>query len=132
MDKTMNTGLAVLDGVSVIDPSSIEPGIMTVSSSDSGRDERATMHDFVIAEKKTYTLTWNGIDPDNAAIITALVKNSSKRFIPCVFWDVKQKAFVEGTFYSGDISAPIQQWVTDRANEDGRIMKSLSFKMIEQ
>lgn len=127
MSKTLNTGMVKLNGVSVIDPSEWTWGLSDVSASDAGRDEQTTMHKMRLSQKRQYSLAWNMIDPDNASIILKAV--NEYEIFPCTLWDAMDNEYQTRTYYVGDRSAPMQQWMPNRV--DGKIYSKVSFTIIE-
>lgn len=127
MGDPISTNMVILNGVSVIDPSELTWGLSDVSSSDAGRDESATMHKMRIAQKRQYEISWSMIDPDNASKILQAV-NASETF-SATLWDAMDNQYETRTYYVGDRSAPMQQWMPDRV--DGRLYSKLSFTIIE-
>lgn len=127
MATTLNTGMVTLNGVSVIDPSELSWGLSDVSASDAGRDEQTTMHKMKLGQKRQYQLGWNMIDPENASIILKAI-NSSETF-PCTLHDAMDNEMQTRTYYVGDRSAPMQQWMPNR--KDGKLYSKLSFTIIE-
>lgn len=129
VNRTLNTGMVTLNGVSVIDPSALTWGLQDVSASDAGRDEseNATMHKMLITQKRTYSLAWNMIDPVNASIILKAI-NQYENF-ECRLWDAMEGEYQTRTYYVGDRTAPMQQWMPNR--EDGKLFQKLSFTLIE-
>lgn len=123
----LNTNMVTLNGVSVIDPSKNEWGLQDISSKDAGRDEATIMHKMKLGQKRTYNLEWNMIDPHNAAIILQAI-NSDETF-PCTLWDAMDEQYETRTYYVGDRSAPMQQWMPNRA--DGKLYTHISFTLIE-
>ena len=123
----LNTGMVTLNGVSVIDPSAITWGLSDVSASDAGRDEATIMHKMKLGQKRQYSLTWNMIDPENTAIILQAI-NSAETF-PCRLHDAMTNQYETRTYYVGDRSAPVQQWMPNRT--DGKLYQKLSFTLIE-
>lgn len=127
MDKTLNTNMVVINGVHVIDPSEWSWGLQDVSSDKAGRDEAIKMHKMRLGQKRTYTLGWAMIDPDNASTILKAV-NEFENF-EATIWDVMDNAYVTRTFYVGDRTAQMQQWMPDR--EDGKLFSKVGFTIIE-
>ena len=125
----MNTGMVTLNGVSVIDPSVLEQSVQTVSDPEAGRDKTGTMHDNPpCPDKLKYNLAWNGIDPVNASIILQAVRQ--QRFFPAILHNAVTNQMETHTYYVGDRSIPVQQWIPNRV--DGKVYKKLSFSIIEQ
>lgn len=127
MSKELNTGMLILNGVSVIDPSEMTWGLQDVSASDAGRDESIRMHKLRVGQLRTYQLAWNMIDPENAAIILQAI-NMHDEF-HCTMHDVMTNQMRRGLYYVGDRTAPFKQWMPDRA--DGKVYSKLSFTLIE-
>lgn len=127
MDKTLNTQMVTLNGVSVIDPSEWSWGLSDMSAKDAGRDEAGNMHKMRIGQKRQYNLGWKMIDPTNASIILKAV-NSDETF-SCTLWDAMDGEYQTRTYYVGDRSAPMQQWMPNRA--DGKLYSKVSFTLIE-
>ena len=123
----LNTNMVTLNGVSVIDPSKNEWGLQDISSKDAGRDEATIMHKMKLGQKRTYNLAWKMIDPHNAAIILQAI-NSAETF-QCTLWDAMNEQYETRTYYVGDRSAPMQQWMPNRA--DGKLYTQISFTLIE-
>lgn len=123
----LNTNMVTLNGVSVIDPSKNEWGLQDISSKDAGRDESTIMHKMKLGQKRTYNLAWKMIDPHNAAIILQAI-NSAETF-PCTLWDAMNEQYETRTYYVGDRSAPMQQWMPNRV--DGKLYTQISFTLIE-
>lgn len=126
-NKTKRTGMVTLNGVEVIDPSDMTWGLQDVSSPDAGRDEAAIMHNKIVGQLRKYTLSWSMIDPADAAEILQAI-NQTWAF-ECTLWDAMENAMRTGTYYVGDRTAPLQQWIPNRA--DGKIYSKLSFNLIE-
>lgn len=126
--KTLNTNMVTLNGVSVIDPSECTWGLQDVSASDAGRDEGATMHKMRVAQKRQFHLGWSMIDPVNASIILKAV--NALEYFECTLFDAMECEYQTRTYYVGDRSAPMQQWMPDRV--DGKIYTKLSFTLIER
>lgn len=127
MSKELNTGMLILNGVSVIDPSEMTWGLQDVSASDAGRDESIRMHKLRVGQLRTYQLAWNMIDPVNAATILQAI-NAKDEFY-CTMHDVMTNQMRRGLYYVGDRTAPFKQWMPDR--EDGKVYSKLSFTLIE-
>lgn len=127
MDKTINTNMVTLNGVSVIDPSEWSWGLSDVSASDAGRDEGVTMHKMRLGQKRQYNLGWKMIDPVNASIILKAV-NAMEHF-QCTLWDAMDAEYQTRTYYVGDRTAPMQQWMPDR--DDGKLYSKVGFTLIE-
>ena len=125
-EYTKNTGMVTLNGVSVIDPSEMTWGLQDVSASDAGRDEAIRMHKMRVGQLRTYQLSWNMIDPENAAKILQAV-NEKEEFY-CTLHDAMTNSMRTGLYYVGDRTAPFKMW-TDRAN--GKIYSKISFTIIE-
>lgn len=123
----LNTNMVTLNGVSVIDPSEWSWGLNDISAKDAGRDETTTMHKMRVGQKRTYTLGWKMIDPHNAAIILQAV-NRDETF-QCTLWDAMNEQYETRTYYVGDRSAPMQQWMPSRV--DGKLYSKISFTLIE-
>ena len=123
----LNTNMVTLNGVSVIDPSENEWGLQDVSAKDAGRDEATSMHKMRVGQKRKYKLGWKMIDPHNAAIILQAI-NSSETF-PATLWDAMDEQYETRTYYVGDRTAPMQQWMPNRV--DGKLYSKLSFNLIE-
>lgn len=126
--KSMNTNMVTLNGVSVIDPSKLQWGLMAISPSDSGRDQGGVMHDDIIGYTDKYELAWNMIDPINASIILQAV--TQKRFFEATLFDPLTCTMRTSVYYAGDLSTPFQQWIPDR--QDGKIYTQLAFNIIER
>ena len=127
MAEPLNTNMVVLNGVSVIDPSELTWGLSDVSASDAGRDEAITMHKMRVGQKRQYSIAWAMIDPLNASKILKAV-NELEEF-ECTLWDAMDAEYQTRTYYVGDRSAPMQQWMPDRV--DGQLFSKLSFTLIE-
>lgn len=127
MSKELNTGMLILNGVSVIDPSEMTWGLQDVSASDAGRDESIRMHKLRVGQLRTYQLAWNMIDPENAAIILQAINMNDEFY--CTMHDVMTNQMRRGLYYVGDRTAPFKQWIPDRA--DGKVYSKLSFTLIE-
>lgn len=127
MAEPLNTNMVVLNGVDVIDPTELTWGLSDVSASDAGRDESVTMHKMRIGQKRQYNIGWAMIDPINASIILKAV--NEKEHFDCTLWDAMEAEYQTRTYYVGDRSAPMQQWMPDRA--DGKLYSKLSFTLIE-
>ena len=127
MSKTLNTQMVTLNGVSVIDPSEWSWGLSDVSASDAGRDEQTNMHKMRLGQKRQYTLGWKMIDPDNASIILKAI--NAKEEFQCTLFDAMDNEYQTRTYYVGDRSAPMQQWIPNRV--DGKIYSKVSFTLIE-
>ena len=125
--QDLNTNMVTLNGVSVIDPSEWTWGLQDVSAADAGRDEATIMHKMMLGQKRTYTLGWKMIDPHNASIILQAV-NAAENF-PCTLWDPLNEMYETRTYYVGDRSAPMQQWMPNR--KDGKLYQKLGFTLIE-
>ena len=128
MDKTLNTQMVILNGVSVIDPSELSWGLSDVSASDAGRDEAVKMHKMRLGQKRQYTLGWKMIDPVNASIILKAV--NEKEVFECRMWDAMDGEYQTRKYYVGDRSAPMQQWMPNR--DDGKLYSKVSFTLIEE
>lgn len=126
--KTLNTGISTINGVNVIDPSDVEVTRNTIQDPEAGRDMNGTMHMLIIAVKRTYTLTWKVITPEDAQTIINAVESDT--FFPVRFMDIKRNEMVTGTFYSGDRTYGVQQWIPNR--KDGKLYKDFKVKLIEQ
>ena len=127
MSKELNTGMLILNGVSVIDPSEMTWGLQDVSASDEGRDESIRMHKLRVGQLRTYQLAWNMIDPENAAIILQAINMNDEFY--CTMHDVMTNQMRRGLYYVGDRTAPFKQWMPDR--DDGKVYSKLSFTLIE-
>lgn len=127
MEKTLNTGMVTLNGVSVIDPSECTWGLSDISASDAGRDELSNMHKMRLSQKRQYQLGWNMIDPTNASIILKAI-NAEETF-DCTLFDAMDNEMQTRKYYVGDRSAPMQQWIPNR--QDGKLYSKLSFTLIE-
>lgn len=123
----LNTGMVTLNGVSVIDPSELSWSLQDISASDAGRNEALEMKKMRVGQIRTYQLTWNMIDPENAAIILQAI-NSDEVF-PCILHDVMENAMQTRRYYVGDRTAPFKQW---RDGTDGKLYSKLSFTLIEE
>lgn len=123
----LNTGMVTLNGVSVIDPSELSWSLQDISASDAGRNEALEMKKMRVGQIRTYQLTWNMIDPENAAIILQAI-NSDEVF-PCILHDVLENAMQTRRYYVGDRTAPFKQW---RDGTDGKLYSKLSFTLIEE
>lgn len=123
----LNTGMVTLNGVSVIDPSEMSWSLQDISASDAGRNEAMEMKKMRIGQIRTYQLTWNMIDPTNAAIILQAI-NSDEVF-PCILHDVMENEMQTRRYYVGDRTAPFKQW---RSGTDGKLYSKLSFTLIEE
>ena len=78
---TTRTGLAVINGVTCIDPSKMTITLNDVSISDAGRDETGYMNPGKIGWKWKFQLQWNYISQTNATqIISALQTNETFNF----------------------------------------------------
>lgn len=127
MSTTLNTGMVTLNGVSVIDPSSLKWGLSDISASDAGRDEQTIMHKMLLGQKRQYELAWNMISPEDASTILKAI--NAKETFECTLWDAMENQMQTRTYYVGDRSAPMQQWIPDR--KDGKLFNQLSFTLIE-
>lgn len=123
----LNTGMVTLNGVSVIDPSEMSWSLQDISASDAGRNEAMEMKKMRIGQIRTYQLTWNMIDPENASIILQAI-NSDEVF-PCILHDVMENEMQTRKYYVGDRTAPFKQW---RSGTDGKLYSKLSFTLIEE
>ena len=126
-NKTLKTGMVTLNGVAVIDPSELTWNLQDVSAADAGRNEAIEMKKMRVGQLRTYQLTWNMIDPENASIILKAI--NEKDNFKCKLHDVMDNEMQERLYYVGDRSAPFKQWMPDRA--DGKIYSKLSFTLIE-
>lgn len=126
-NKTLNTGMVTLNGVSVIDPSSLTWGLQDVSASDAGRDEAVRMHKMIVGQLRTYDIGWNMIDPANASIILKAI-NEKENFY-CTLPDTMENEMQTRLYYVGDRTALFQQWIPDR--KDGKLYSKLSFRLVE-
>lgn len=127
MATTLNTQMVTLNGVSVIDPSKLSWGLSDISSSDAGRDEQTKMHKMRLGQKRKYELAWNMISPADASQILKAI--NEKEEFECTLHDAMDNEMQTRTYYVGDRSAPMQQWMPDRV--DGKLFTSLSFSLIE-
>ena len=127
MATTLNTQMVTLNGVSVIDPSKLSWGLSDISSSDAGRDEQTKMHKMRLGQKRKYELAWNMISPEDASKILKAI--NEKEEFECTLHDAMDNEMQTRTYYVGDRSAPMQQWMPDRT--DGKLFTSLSFSLIE-
>ena len=126
-NKTLKTGMVTLNGVAVIDPSELTWNLQDVSAADAGRNEAIEMKKMRVGQLRTYQLTWNMIDPENASIILKAI--NEKDNFKCKLHDVMDNEMQERLYYVGDRSAPFKQWIPDRT--DGKIYSKLSFTLIE-
>lgn len=125
--QTINTNMAILNGVHVIDPSDLTWSLQDVSASDAGRNEAVEMIKRRVGQIRKYDIAWNMIDPENASIILKAIND--KETFYCTFWDVMDGEMQERLYYVGDRTAPFKQWIPDRA--DGKVFSKLSFSLIE-
>jgi hypothetical protein len=125
-EKTLNTGMVTLNGVSVIDPSVLEWNLQDISASDAGRDEAMVMHKMKIGQTRTYKLEWNNIDPGNASVILRAI--NEKETFYCSLFDVMDGKMENRLYYVGDRTAPFRRW-TDQS--DGKVYSKISFTLIE-
>lgn len=126
-NKTLKTGMVTLNGVAVIDPSELTWNLQDVSAADAGRNEAIEMKKMRVGQLRTYQLSWNMIDPENASIILKAI--NEKDNFKCKLHDVMDNEMQERLYYVGDRSAPFKQWIPNR--EDGKIYSKLSFTLIE-
>lgn len=127
MISTMNTGLVTLGGVSLPDPDAIEFGLQDISAKDAGRDESGLMHKLRITQKITYKLTWRQADPTSARTILQAVQSE---YFTGVLRNPLTDSMETHTYYVGDRSAPVQQWMPSRA--DGKLYAKIEFTIIER
>lgn len=125
--EALNTGMVTLNGVSVIDPSELSWTLQDISASDAGRNEALEMKKMRVGQIRTYQLTWNMIDPADAATILQAI-NADEVF-PCTMHDVMDNEMQTRRFYVGDRTAPFKQW---RDGVDGKLYSKLSFTLIEE
>lgn len=126
VDRTTRTNMVIINGTPVIDPSTWSYGLQDVSASDAGRDEAILMHKMRLGQVRTYQLGWKMIDPDNASQILQLINGED---FTMRLWDVLSNEYQTRTYYVGDRTAPMQQWMPNR--EDGKLFSNLSFTVIE-
>lgn len=126
-NKTLTTNMVKLNGTIVIDPSALTWGLQDVSASDAGRDEATMMHKMTLGQKRTYALEWKMIDPVNASIILQAV--NEKENFKCTLFDAMMNEYQERTYYVGDRTAPMQQWMPNR--RDGKLYTKVAFTLIE-
>lgn len=125
--KTLKTNMVSFNGVPVIDPSTWSCGEQDISKAGSGRDEAAKMHTGKFAQKVTYKLGWNMIDPVNASQILQAV--GDMRNFKATLFDPKACDYVERTFYVDDRTSVMKQWMPDRV--DGMVYSEVGFTIIE-
>lgn len=109
--------------VYIPDPSSLQWGIQSVSSSDAGRDMDGKMHVELVTRKRKLELSWNGID-------FATTSEILKAFNPETFWvsylDAQTNTTLTKQFYVGDRTAMVNSYA------DGyRWYSTVSFNIIE-
>lgn len=125
-DKTLKTGMCIIDGTEVIDPSELSCTFSDISAPDAGRDEAMRMHKGLWGTIRQYAIAWNGISDDDARVILRLV--NGKNEFPCRLTDPETGETYSGEFYTGDRTMPIKQW---RDGKDGKVYSKLSFTLIE-
>lgn len=89
-----------VDGVKLPVPSRYEWAEEDISSSATGRTLDAVMHKDVVAVKRYYTLTWDALSWEDAAIITNAVSGKTKATF--TFLDPRRPNQISsGMFYIG-------------------------------
>ena len=116
--------LLEVDGTVVKCPSAMTWGLQDVSKSDAGRTNNALMHKNRIAQKRTISLTWNGLTRQECH---KLVKAFNPEYISVRYYDPLDGELSTRTFYVGDRTAPVAIWFKDK-----KIYQNLSFDIIER
>lgn len=101
----------MVNGKAVKTPSKFEPVLRDISASDSGRTQDTLMHKNRMAQKWTISLAWNHPSPkETSEILTAF----DPEYFDVSFINPKTNTRETRTFYAGDRSAPVKQWVVGR------------------
>ena len=127
MMNTINTGMVTLGGVSLPDPDVMEFTLQDISTKDAGRDESGLMHKLKIGQKVTYKLCWRQADPVSTSQILSAV---SAEYFTGVLMNPVTNSMETRTYYVGDRSVPVQQWMPNRV--DGKLYSKIEFTIIER
>ena len=115
--------LIKIDGDYIPNPSSLQWGIQSVSSSDAGRTIDGEMHVKLKTRKRKLELSWNAVDFSTASEILRAVN-------PETFWveymDALENRIVKKRFYVGDRTAPVHSYSAGH-----RWYTNISFNLIE-
>lgn len=130
--RDLVSGFITINGVKVRDPHDMTWGLSDVSAKDAGRDECATMHKMMIAQKRQYTITWMGITPSEASVILKAV--NAKENFPCRLFDPMDNEFQTRTYYVGDRTTEFKIWFgdpEDPKDDYKKVYSKVSFTLIE-
>lgn len=114
-----------VNGVNCPDPSMYEFGLQDISNADSGRTQDATMHKNRIAQKRTISLEWHGVQWARTAQIMTMF---NPEYISVTYPDMLSGTYETRVFYVGDRTAPVATW-WDKAQ--GKLMSEVKLKIIE-
>ena len=99
--------MLLVDGVEVKAPSAMTWGLQDVSSPDAGRDLAGTMYKGRVGYARTLALEWWMPTPAEAA---AILQAFLPEYVTITYHDALLNAERAAVFYTGDKSAPVQQW----------------------
>lgn len=115
--------MITVDGVEMPCPSTFSWGLQDISASESGRTDDATMHKNRVAQKRTISLAWNGVDWNATSFI---LKAFNPEYISVKYPDMMSGQYETRKFYVGDRTSPVKIFTVGK-----KIMESVSFDIIE-
>lgn len=119
-----NSVMLQVDGTTVKAPSAMTWGLQDVSAPDAGRDLSGTMYKGRIGYARTLALEWWMPTPEEAA---AILQAFLPEYVQITYYDALLNAERTAEFYTGDKSAPVQQWFVG-----GKRYSKISFTAIER
>lgn len=96
-----------VNGVFIPDPSEMQWGEQSVSSSNAGRDMSGKMHVELVTRKRKLELKWSGID---FATTSEVLKAVEPETFQVTFFDFKENKNVTKTFYVGDRTSTVKSF----------------------
>lgn len=121
-----NMSMISVNGVVLPTPSAYSYGLQDISGTDAGRalDEKATMYKNKKCQKVKISLAWNGISPEVCSQILLAIDDE---YFDVTYVDAKLNQNLTKTFYVGDRTAPVKQWIVNN-----KMYSQLSFDIIER
>ena len=105
------------------EPSSLTWSLERVSSADAGRTQDGVMHVEQIALKRKLEVNWNYV---SASVATTIIKAMQHEYLDVTYYDYLTGSFETKEFYTGEISAPVYTFQSNR-----KLVSNVAFNLIE-